>query len=262
MGAYNNWLLTIEARIASLTLNRPAKLNSLDAETLHELRDITKQLAADRDVWVVLLNSTGKHFSAGVDVSVIGSISGSTPEAFRSTQRDLQDCLDCFEALEKPTIAAIRGYCLGGGLILALCCDLRIASENAVFGLPEVKRSVGVIMGTQRIARVTGTGVAKELILLAENFGAAQAKEYGLLYRIVPDETLEAAAHTLAMKFLELPPRAVGIAKRIIDQGWGLSMRESQELEIDAQTELLDSPDFREAIESFFEKRPPRYRGE
>jgi len=116
-------------------------------------------------------------------------------------------------------------------------------------------------MGTQRIARVTGTGVAKELILLAENFGAARAKEHGLLHRIVPDESLETDAHALAMKFLELPPRAVGIAKRILDQGWGLSMRESQELEIDAQSELLESPDFREAIESFFEKRPPRYQG-
>ncbi len=262
MGDYNNWHLIIETRIASLTLNRPDKLNSLDVETLHELRDITQQLAADREVWAVLLNSTGKHFSAGVDVSVIGNIPGATQDAIRSSQRELQDCLDCFEALEKPTIAAIRGYCLGGGLILALCCDLRIASENAVFGLPEVKRSVGVIMGTQRIVRVTGTGVAKELILLAENFGAAQAKEHGLLHRIVPDETLEAAAHALAMNFLELPPRAVGIAKRLVDQGWGLPIRESQKLEIDAQSELLDSPDFCEAIESFFEKRPPRYQGE
>ncbi|MFQ5408512.1 MAG: enoyl-CoA hydratase/isomerase family protein [Anaerolineales bacterium] len=259
---YTHWRIDVDDRIATLTLNRADQLNSLDAGTLHELRELSARLAADRSVWAVVLRPAGDHFSAGMDVSVIGGMAGSEEDAFRANLRDLQDCLDQFEALEKPTIAAVRGYCLGGGLILALCCDLRIAAEDAIFGLPEVKRSVGVIMGTQRIVRVTGAGIAKQIILTAENFSAEEALRFGLVHRVVPAEALEAAAHKQAAHFRNLPPRAVGIAKRIVDRGQGLSIRDSQALEADSQAELLDSPDFREAVDSFFEKRPPRYTGD
>jgi enoyl-CoA hydratase/carnithine racemase len=183
-------------------------------------------------------------------------------QANREFLRGLQRCLDDFEVLEKPTIAKIQGFCLGGGLILALCCDFRIASQRTVFSLPEVKLGLGVLMGTQRVTRVAGVPATKEIILLGKRFKADDALAYGLVHQVVPADELEAAVAGLAAKFQALPPRTVGIAKRIIDQGYHLSLRESQDLEIDAQAELMDSTDMREALRSYVEKRQPRFTGE
>lgn len=174
----------------------------------------------------------------------------------------MQRALDEFEALEKPTIAKLHGFCIGGGLLLALCCDFRVASQKTIFALPEVKLGIAVLMGTHRITRVAGMPTTKELILLGERFDAQTAQTYGLVHKVVPPDRLDAAVNTLAAKFRKLPPRTTGIAKRIINQGYHLSLRESQNLEIDAQAELLDSPDFREAVESYLERRQPRFTGE
>lgn len=262
MTQYENWLLEENDRVLTLTLNRPAQHNRITPETLYELREITVWLEGRRDIWAVVVEGAGEHFSTGVDVNIIGLLVGQDEQVYRKNLRDLQDCVDRFEQLEKATIARVHGYCLGGGLILALCCDLRVAAETAVFGLPEVKRSIAVVMGTQRITRVAGVGAAKEMILLAENFDARQAQRYGLVQMVVGEDELETAVATLADKFRRLPPRAIGVAKRIIDRGYPMTLRDSQNLEIDAQHELLNSPDFREAVASFFEKRPPRYTGE
>lgn len=257
----NNWLFSVEDKIATLRLNRAEKMNSITPEVLLELREWVGVVNGRSDIWALVLTSSGEHFTVGVDVSAIGMMVGQEPEAYRKNLRELQDCLDQFEALTKPTIAQIRGYCLGGGMILACCCDFRVVSKTAVFGLPEVKRSIGVIMGTQRITRVAGLAATKEMTLLAENFGAEQAQRYGLVTQLVEDGQLETAVAALANKFRRLPPRAVGVAKRIIDEGYSLTVRESQDLEIAAQQELLNSADFQEAIAAFFEKRPPRYTG-
>jgi enoyl-CoA hydratase/carnithine racemase len=157
---YRHWLLSEEARVATLTLNRPQDMNGLTAETLYELRDITACLRSQRDVWVVILQGQGKHFSAGMDVSVIQERLDQPEEVNRAFLFDLQHSLDDFEALEKPTIAKLQGFCIGGGLILALCCDFRVASQRTIFSLPEVKLGMGVIMGTQRITRVAGVASA------------------------------------------------------------------------------------------------------
>ncbi|MCP4416696.1 MAG: enoyl-CoA hydratase/isomerase family protein [Chloroflexi bacterium] len=258
---YKNWLLSIEGHIATLTLNR-GKYNRISPETLFELREIAHFLRDRKDIWVAVIEGADEHFSSGVDVNTISLLVGQDEQGFRDNLRDLQDCLDAFEQIEQATIAKIHGYCLGGGLLLSLCCDFRISAMDAIFGLPEVKRSIAVIMGTQRITRVAGIGVTKEMILLAELFDAQRAFEYGLLHQIVEPEELETAVSTLANKFNHLPPRAVGVAKRIIDQGYEMSLRESQDFEIDAQAEILGSRDFQEAIASFFEKRPPHFTGE
>jgi enoyl-CoA hydratase/carnithine racemase len=207
----------------------------------------------------VIVDSAGIHFSPSADVGAIGELVGQQACAFRENLRDLQNCLDEFEQLEKATIARLHGYCLGGGLLLALCCDFRVAASDAVFGLPEVKRSIAVLMGTQRITRVAGVAAAKEMVLLAEDFDAERARKYGLLHRVVPPQELEAEAVGLAERFLLLPPRAVAIAKRIIDRGYELPLRESRDLEIDSQLELLHSTDLREALDSFLEKRQPNF---
>jgi len=259
---YQNWLLSEEAHVAKLTLNRPHDMNSLTAEALYELRDITSYLRSQKGVWVVILQGQGKHFSAGMDVNVIRERLDQPEEANRAFLLGLQECLDNFEALEKPTIAKLQGFCIGGGLVLALCCDFRIASQRTIFSLPEVKLGMGVIMGTQRITRVAGVAATKEMVLLGRRFNADDARAYGLVNSVVPPHELDAAVAAFAAKFQNLPPRTVGIAKRIINVGHNLSMRDSQDLEIDAQAELLDSPDFREALASYREKRPPRFTGE
>lgn len=262
MTEYRNWLLTEEAHIATLTLNRPDDMNSLTAETLFELRDITAYLRTRQDVWVVIIQGQGRHFSTGMDVGEIKGRLDQSEQANREYLLDLQRCLDEFEALEKPTIAKLHGFCIGGGLILALCCDFRIASQHTIFSLPEIRLGLPVIMGTQRLTRVVGVAATKEMILLGKRFNASAAQAYGLLHQVVPPDELDAAVAALADKFQRLPPRTVGIAKRIINLGHNLSMRESQNLELDAQAELLDSPDLREGIESYLEKRRPRFIGE
>ena len=262
MSEYKNWLFDQQEHIATLTLNRPEHSNNLTLETFRELRDITNHLHASKDIWAVILESTGKHFSVGADVSVISSMVEYPQGPFRETLLDMQNCLDEFEALEKPTIAKIRGFCLGGGMILALCCDFRIASQRTVLGFPEVKIGVPVIMGTQRVTRVAGMATAKELILLGRNFNARAAKEFGLVHKVVPPDELDTAVARFATKFLKLPPRTEGAAKRIIEIGSYLPLRASQDLEIDVQAELLQSPDFKEAVTSFIEGRSPHFVGE
>lgn len=261
MSIFQNWTLTITDRVANLTLNRSAHMNSLTPETLLELREITAYLRDDPTVWAIILEGAGEHFSVGVDVNAIGQMIGQDPAAYRENLRTLQSCLDAFEALSKPTIAKIRGYCIGGGCLLALCCDFRLASQTAQFSFPEVKRGIAVIMGTQRITRIVGIARAKELVMLGEPLSAQQAYDYGMLNALLPDEELDAAAAAFADKFRRLPPLTVSVCKRIADEGEKLSLRQSQELEIELQAALLNTADFQEAVVSFFEKRPPTFVG-
>lgn len=261
MADYQHWELEFEDHIATLTLNRPADSNSLLPQTLHELADITEEVGANKDVWVVILQGQGVHFSIGIDVDVIRQMPDLDEVSFRQELGALQRDMDAFEALEVPTIAKLNGFCLGGGLIMALCCDFRIASERTIFGFPEVKRGIPVLMGTHRLTRVIGPATAKEMILLAELIKADQALSLGLIHEVVPQDELNNKTAALADKFLKLPPRTVRATKRIFHEGRSLSLKESQALEIETQVELMDSSDMREALQSFFDKRPPEYTG-
>ena len=262
MTTYHNWQLAIDNRIATLTLNRPKALNCLTPDTLHELRDISQMLNENRDVWAVILEAEGDHFSVGVDVKSIRGMVGQNEGAFRRNLRDLQDCLDAFEAIRQPTIGKISGYCIGGGLLLAMTCDFRIADETATFHLPELRLGIAVLMGTQRLTRVAGMANTKAMVLLAERFDAQQAMAYGILNDVVGQGELDDAVQHLAEKFLKLPPRTVSVAKRIIEEGDTLSLRKSQDLEINLQATLLNSPDFEEGVNAFFEKREAQFKGE
>ncbi len=262
MVEYEHWLLTQEGRIATLTLNRPEVDNTITSHTLHEMCDAITELRSNRDVWVVVLSAMGKHFSTGFDVELLVEKSEESEESIRDYLADQQRCVDELEALEKPVIAQLHGFCIGGGVILALCCDFRIASKRTIFHLPEVRLGFPVLWGTQRIERIVGPATAKELILLGKRFNADRALSYGLVHRVVPPEELESTTKALASEFLKLPPRTVRIAKQIIDAGRSVSIRENQDQEIDAVSELLAGPDLREAVESYLEKRPPRFTGE
>lgn len=262
MPAYQHWKVTTDDHIATLTLNRPKAKNSLLLETLTELRTVTGDLRADKNTWAVVLQGQGRHFCTGVDATVLQSLPGQTEDNFRERLLEAQLALDDFEALEKPTIAKLHGFCLGGGLVLALCCDLRIASQKTIFALPEIKIGLAVLAGTHRITRVAGMAVTKELVLLGKHINAQTALDYRLVHQVLPPDQLDKAVNLLENQFRRLPPRSTGIAKRIINQGYHLSLRESQNLEIDGQAQLLDSPDFYEAVESYLEKRSPRFIGE
>lgn len=262
MVEYENWDLEIEDRVATLTLNRPGQSNNLTIETFDELGQISDRLSEEQDIWVLVLQARGRHFSIGVDVELIGQIPEIADDEFRQRLSKMQTKLDAFEALELPTIAKLRGFCLGGGLILALCCDFRLASEHTVFGFPEVKRGIPVLMGTQRVSRIAGLAKAKEMLYLGENFNAVAARDFGLVHRVVPADELDVAVDKFARTFLRLPPRTVGQVKRILHQSLELTLKESQELEIETEVGLKGSLDFQEALQSFLEKREPRFRGE
>ena len=258
---YQHWLLETKEHLAYLTLNRPDKKNRIDSTTLTELAEITQRLGDDSNVWGVVVQANGDCFSAGVDVSLIGNMVGQDAASYRENLKNAQGCLDVFEALEKPTVAALHGHVIGGGMILALCCDFRIAAENVVFQLPEVKRSIGVIMGTQRITRTIGIAPTKEMVMLGTPVHADRALQIGLVNKVVSLDQLSVQAIAFAKQFLELPPLAVGLCKKIINEGQFLE-RAGQDLEIEAQLGLLHTQDFKEAINSFFEKRKPVYKGQ
>lgn len=262
MTEYQNWLLSEEGHIATLTLNRPEAGNNLTPETLYELGEITKTLRTQKNIWTVIVQGQGKYFSTGIDIEMLKGRLDQPEQENRMFLLGLQECLDDFEKLEKPTIAKLHGFCIGGGLILALCCDFRIASQRTVFSLPEVRIGIGVIMGTQRVTRVAGVASTKEMILLGKRFNAKTALNYGLVHETVPPDKLDERVIALADRFKKLPPRAVGISKLIINSSQDLTLRDSQDLEIDAQMELLDSPDTHEAVESYLEKREPNFIGE
>lgn len=262
MADYEHWQLEIKENVATLTLNRPKDSNSLLPQTFHELAKITEQLAKDKEVWVVVLQGQGVHFSIGIDIEVIRQLLEFDDDSFQEELRTMQLEMDAFEALEKPTIAKLHGFCLGGGITLALCCDFRIASERTIFGFPEVKRGIPVLMGTHRLTRIIGPAAAKELIYLAKLIKANTALDLGMIHKVVPRDDLNRSVEALAGKFMKLPPRTVSAAKRIFQEGYSLSLRDSQELEIDVQAKLMDSSDMREALQSFFENRAPQYKGD
>jgi enoyl-CoA hydratase/carnithine racemase len=249
------WKCDVADGMLRLTLQGGGPHNALGAELLRELKTVAQWLSAPgrtRDVRVVLLEGAGRNFSAGIDPRIIQSMLGQDREAFAAHLRELQLCLDAFEAVPQPVVAAIRGFCIGGGMILAACCDFRYADSRAVFTLPEVKRGIGVIMGAARIARLVGMTAAKEWMLLGDRIRPEEARARGYLNAVVAPDRLEATALATARKLAALPGDAVRLNKRILDEGRTMTLRESQELEIELQGALLDSPDFRAAIESFF----------
>ena len=261
MPEYKNWLLSQEGHIARLTLNRPESKNNLTTDVLLELREISELLASRREVWSVILQAAGDHFSTGMDTLVFRQSLEWSEQAITEMIAAQQECLNTFEALGKPTIAKLHGFCIGGGLMLALCCDFRIASKRTIFSLPEIKLGIPVLWGTHRIVRLVGESRAKELIYLGKRFRAADALSYGLIHQVVDPDELDKAVQTLAERFELIPPRTVGIAKQITRMSHDLTGDESQTFEREALSNLQDSADVEEAIESYVQKRKPRFTG-
>ncbi len=247
-------------RAAWITLQRPEKLNALNNEVLKELEQAFAALEFDDQVGAVVLTGSGeKAFVAGADIAELAALD--TAAARRQALAG-QAVFDRIEGFPKPVIAAVNGFALGGGCELALACHIRIASENARFGLPEV--SLGVIPGyggTQRLPRLVGKGVALDLILSGEMLSAADALRIGLVSRVFPQAELRAGADKLVRTILSRGPLALRSALDAVHQGLEMPQEKGLQFEAALFGLLASSLDMKEGMTAFLEKRPARFKG-
>lgn len=239
--------------VLQLTMDRPDKKNAIDPAMSDAFVEAWEAFEADDDLRVAVVTGAGDSFSAGADIAKMGEWYGQVPEHRRREHFDAEPGLAGITRnleVRKPVLAAIDGYCLGAGLELALACDLRIASPEATFGLPETKW--GIIPGqggTQRLPRLVGPGRALEMILTGERVDAARAEEIGLVERVVEDPLTE--AHRMAETIASRSPQATRYAKEAVLRGLELPLRQGLELETHLADPLRDGPDNRRAREAF-----------
>jgi len=252
--------IEVADRVLVATVNRPEKMNALNAEVLAGLDDAIQRARSDAEVGVMIVTGAGpKAFVAGADIAELATM---TPVTGREHARRGQAVFSRLESLGKPVIAAINGFALGGGCELALACTLRVASENARLGQPEVK--LGILPGyggSQRLARIVGEGRAMEICLTGEPITAAEAHRIGLVNRVVPAGEALAAARELAAKMLANAPLALAFTMDAIHHGLDLPLEDGLELEATLFGVCASTQDMREGMAAFLEKRPANFAG-
>lgn len=257
---YENLLITIEENIATITINRPTKLNALNKATISDLSKAIKLLGKNDDVRVIILTGSGeKAFVAGADISEFANYT--IVEGAQLAAEGQESLFDFIEGLKKPVIAAINGFALGGGLELAMACHFRIASDNAKMGLPEV--TLGLIPGyggTQRLPQLIGKGRAMELIMTAAMITAEQAKDYGLVNHVVPQEELLSFTNVIAQKIIKNAPFAIGKAIKAINANF-TDGKNGFDVEIKSFGKCFGTADFKEGTTAFLEKRKAEFTG-
>ena len=243
-----------------VTIDRPKVLNALNAKTIEEIGQVFLQARTDDSVRCVILTGAGeKAFVAGADINELASM---TPISGKFVSEQGQNVFLAIERFPKPVIAAINGFALGGGCELAMACHVRIASEKAQLGLPEV--SLGIIPGyggTQRMVRVVGTGKALELVCSGDRIGAVEAERIGLVNKVVPADQLASAAEEMAKKFASRSPVAIRAAIEVINAGSDMPFEEGQLLEATLFGLLCATEDMKEGMSAFLEKRPANFPG-
>jgi enoyl-CoA hydratase/carnithine racemase len=247
--------------VRHLVLNRPEKRNALNGEVISELGAAIEAAAADDDVRVLVLRGEGPMFSAGMDLNDLRDLS-ENPSRLRAYRRPLLGWWNLLEEMPKPTICQIHGAALGGAFELALACDFRTMAEDAVAGIMEVR--IGLLPdvgGCSRLPAVVGLGNAKELILTGKVIDGREAYRIGFANRIAPAAELEAATGQLADELLGCAPRAVALAKRVLDAAAKPALALTLEQEVAAQETLAATEDFAEGARAFFEKRDPDFAG-
>jgi enoyl-CoA hydratase len=253
--------LTLEVadRVATLTVNRPDKLNALNDATIAELGLAIDQIRVDDSIGGAILTGAGRAFVAGADIS---ELSNQTPVSAKARARAGQDVFRRFETCPKPVIAAVNGFALGGGCELAMSCHIRLASDAAKFGQPESK--LGLLPGyggTQRLARLIGKGRATQLLLTGEMIDAAEAYRIGLVNKIFAADALMNEARTMMKTILANGPLAVALCIEAIDRGLQMSLEEGLILEANHFGLLAATDDMREGTRAFLEKRAPAFKG-
>jgi enoyl-CoA hydratase len=256
---YQHLLVSVQDRIATLTVNRPDKLNALNAALIGELREAIDEMQSRDDVGGIILTGGGRAFVAGADISELANVTAL--EGKRLARRG-QEIFRRFETSPKPTVAAVNGFALGGGCELAMACQIRIASEAAKFGQPEVK--LGLIPGyggTQRLPRLVGRGRALQLLLTGEMIDAQEAYRIGLVNRVVAADQLLPAATAMIQQMLMNAPLGVAACIDAVDRGVDMPLDDALMLEATQFGVLITTTDTAEGTRAFLEKRPPRFAG-
>lgn len=257
---YNNILLQKEDRIAVVTINRPNVLNSLNDETVSELHQCLREIGKEGQIRVMILTGAGeKAFVAGADINELKACDALS--GYRKTISG-QRLLYHIENMEQVVIAAVNGFALGGGCELAMACDIRIASENAKVGQPEV--NLGIIPGyggTQRLARLVGRGKAKELIFTGDMVDAKEAYRIGLVDKVVPSAELLKTAREMAGKIVSKGPLAIKAAKRAINLGLDVDLKSGCDYEAMEFSAICATEDKTEGTSAFLEKRKANFKG-
>ncbi len=256
--SYEKLHVEVEDRIATVTIDNP-KVNALSGPVLEELNDAFKELKHNPDVGVMILTGAGKAFVAGADISELNKLNMFQAKRYA---RKGQHLMGLIENGPKPVVAAVNGFALGGGCELAMACTLRIASENALFGQPEVK--LGLIPGfggTQRLARLVGEGRAMEILLTGENLSAAEAYRIGLANRLVPADKLMDEAKAVARQILGVGPVAARLAKDACHRGLSMELDVGIKLESDLFGMCFATQDAKEGTAAFLERRAPNFTG-
>ncbi|MGX9134390.1 enoyl-CoA hydratase/isomerase family protein [Rummeliibacillus sp. JY-2-4R] len=255
---FSNIVVEQENGIGFIKINRPEQRNALNRDTLLEIEKALDEWKSNQDIKVILFTGTGeKSFAAGADIRELNQ-----RKMLDALQPNMTTTYRKIEDYDKPTIAAINGFALGGGLELALACDIRVASQNAKMGLPEV--GLGIIPGaggTQRLTRTIGKGKAMELVLTGDIITAEQAVNIGLVSCVVPLEELIEKAIEYANKIKIKGPLALRLAKAAVNRGADIEIETALYLEKLSQTILMGSEDKREGTQAFLEKRKPNFEG-
>jgi enoyl-CoA hydratase/carnithine racemase len=247
--------------VRHLVLNRPEKRNALNAELVLALGQAFRAAADDPAVRCVVVRGAGPVFSAGMDVAALAGAAGS-PERLRAFRRSCLEAYNLAEEMTKPVVAQIHGVCLGGALELALACDLRVFSADAVTGLIETRLGlVPDLGGSSRLPQVIGVGRAKELIMTSRVIGAEEAERFGLANRVAPPERLDAVTQELVDELLACAPVAIGLAKRLIDASARPALSTTLEMELAAQELCARTEDVKEGVRAAAERRPANFSG-
>lgn len=255
---FKNFLLAVQNGVAVLTINRPDVRNAMNAECWEELGRFIDYVNSDENVHVAVITGAGeKAFIAGADLNALKKLTpvDALKGSGRAVVNKIEDC-------SKPVIAAINGMAFGGGFELTLACDIRLVSENAVFGLPEA--GLGILPGlggTQRLSKIIGLGRAKEMILAGRTLSANEAVQMGLAYKSVPQGELMNEAYAVAKSMMQKGPLALGLCKKLIKASMSTDQETGMLLELFGLGICLGSEDKAEGIEAFFEKRKPVYKG-
>lgn len=254
-------LFEVEDRIATITLNRPEVMNAMDPETYSELSEAWRTVRDDPDIWAAIITGAGdRSFTSGADLrGVSGRLNN---EAWRFWQTQSEQLLNRGLEVWKPVIAAVNGYCLGGGVTLLLATDIRIASRNATFGLSEVKRGIlPANGGTQRTLRQLPYPIAMELLLTGDRIDAERAKTIGLINEVVESAELMERARDMAKRICENGPLAVRAIKELAVRSQYLSLEDGLRMEQAISRILGTTDDAKEGIKAFGEKRPANFEG-
>ena len=255
---WENLLLSKDGNVGILSINTPATLNALSSKILDELDSAIDQIIHDQDIYVLILTGEGRAFVAGADISEMRNYSTQDGRLFAEKGMNL---FRKIELMEKPVIAAVNGFALGGGCELAMCCDIRIASEKAKFGQPEV--GLGIcpgFAGTQRLSRLVGIAKAKELIFTCDIINGEEAVKIGLANKVVPQEELMDTAMEMAKKIASKGQIAVRYSKTAINRGVDSNLETGMIIEKDLFALCFSTEDQKEAMTAFLEKRNPKFK--